>query len=90
MAESRAIFVDTSAHYAALNNKDSNYSQADTFLKAAIREGYFLFTTNFVIAETYTLIRRKLGHYMAVGYIEDLPLFCNIIRVETQDEERAW
>ena len=90
MAEPRAIFIDTSAHYAVINTRDLDHFRAEQFLKGTTRGSHTLLTTNYIVGETYTLLRRKLGHFMAVGYIEDLPRFCNIVRVEPDDEERAW
>jgi hypothetical protein len=56
------IFVDTSAWYALFVNEDSNHSSAVAFLNE-ISSGKFgkMVTTDYVLAETYTLLRLRKG-----------------------------
>jgi len=58
------VFVDTSAFYALLDGVDPNHGRATRFwaeLMAANGDDSVLFTTNYVILETISLIQRRLG-----------------------------
>lgn len=53
------IFVDTSAWVALENKKDIHYKQAITFKDEIKNKSYRLYTSNFILDETYTLIVSK-------------------------------
>lgn len=90
MKKNRAIFVDTSAHFAIANAKDLDHKVANEFLKELAQDEVTLLITNFIIDETYTLMLRKLGREKAIGYIEALHKSTEIVRVLEDDEKRAW
>lgn len=90
MMKLRAIFVDTSAHFAIANAKDIDYKRASQFIKKIAYEKTIIIVTNFIIAEVYALMLRKLGRNKAIGYIEALRKSCEIVRVLENDEKRAW
>lgn len=55
----KTIFVDSSAIYAVLNNKDLNHKKAQEIFKHAQNRKYSLVLTNFVIAETHALLLNR-------------------------------
>jgi hypothetical protein len=62
------LFVDTSA-FIALEDKSDNYHlPALEFKKEIANNKYRLITSNFILAETYTLLRHKVSHQKAVGF----------------------
>jgi predicted nucleic acid-binding protein len=88
--KTRAVFVDTSAHFALANEKDLDHQKAKTCLKKLTDESATLILSNFIIAETYTLMLRKIGRDKAIQYIKKLKETAEIIRISEEDEKRAW
>ena len=84
-----SVFVDTSAFYALADRTDRLHSSAVRFVETNER---LLVTSNFVVHETVTLIRMRLGHAAAVAFgrrllHEDL---APVIPITTRDELKAW
>lgn len=83
------IFVDTSFFIALRNRSDRNHGQAVALLRA--HDGSALQCTNHVRGETWTYLRRKVGHGAAVSFldlVERTPRL-NIGRVGEDLEEEA-
>ena len=66
------LFVDTSAWFALADKSDNYHQKAINIYPGLIKDFDNLITTNFVIAETYILIRRSLGHQAAVIFLESI------------------
>jgi predicted nucleic acid-binding protein len=83
------IFVDTGAWYALVDSDDADHTTAAAFLAANTIP---LITTNFVLSETITLIRYRIGHKAARSFGQKLKesSFARVVTVTTADEERAW
>jgi uncharacterized protein len=83
------IFVDTSAWYALLDRKDRNHSHAVRFAEES-RD--LLLTSTYILDETVTLVRRHLGHAMAVRFGDRLwnEEIARLVRVSPEEEVRAW
>ena len=64
------IFVDTSFWVALSNRRDSHHEDATALLAAHARER--LVTTNDVRGETWTFLRRRAGHPVAVQFLDAL------------------
>lgn len=56
-----SVFVDTSAFYAVADDDDSHFARAKELLAAEEP----LITTDFVLSETWRLVRDRLGHAAA-------------------------
>lgn len=86
----KSVFVDTSGFYAALNRKDAAHRDARRLFRQAREERWFLFTTNFVLAETHALILIRRGRDRAWQFLRSLYAGrTNVIRVEEGDERQA-
>jgi predicted nucleic acid-binding protein len=84
------VFVDTSGFYAALNRRDAHHRDAARLFRRAQREQWFLFTTNFVLAESHALILVRMGRDRAWNFLQaTLTGSTNVIRAEEADERRA-
>ena len=85
----RSIFVDTSAFYALADRTDRLHSIAVQFVQ---HNETLLVTSHFVVFETITLIRMRLGHELAVKFGRRLfdETVTPLIRVTPQDERKAW
>ena len=90
MKRGKVVFVDTSALFAVANAKDKDHQKAKDFLIRLAEEKVVLLVTNFIIAETYTLMLRKIGRDEAIEYVEKLRNTAEIERVSEEDENRAW
>lgn len=84
-----SIFVDTSAFFALADQTDQFHSLAVQYIESTDR---LLVTCNFVVHETITLLRMRLGHEPAVQFGRRLlsEAAIPVIRVTPADERRAW
>jgi predicted nucleic acid-binding protein len=71
-SQARRTFVDTSAYFALLDADDANHAQARTISERLIAEGWRLFTTSFVLAETHALLLNRLSHQIATRFLRDM------------------
>jgi uncharacterized protein len=62
------IFVDTSFWVAFRNERDANHGAAAELWRLHADRG--LVTTNHVVGETWTFLRRRVGHGRAVGFLD--------------------
>jgi len=86
----RAVrFVDTSFWYALTDRADRHHPQAHA-LRAAERGR--LLSSNHVVGETWTLIRRRAGHDAAISFVERLGNVrrLEIVHVDERLEREAW
>ena len=82
-----SLFVDTSIWYAAADKSDSSNSRAKTILAS----GEPLVTTDHVLAETWTLLRHRLGRRAAERFWEALRGgVASVEIVGAADLEAAW
>lgn len=80
-------FVDSSAIVAMVDANDQAHGPAVSAYAELLREGYKLFTTNFVVAETVQLLGAGVGTDVARRWLRDhrLPVY----HADEQDEHRA-
>lgn len=71
-SRARRTFVDTSAYFALLDADDINHAQARTISTRLIAEGWRLFTTSFVLAETHALLLNRLRRQIATRFLRDM------------------
>jgi uncharacterized protein len=83
------IFVDTSFWVGLTNRRDTWHEQAVALLAAHARER--LVTTNEVRGETWTFLRRRAGHAVAVGFFEAIAASprVEVVRVSESTEADA-
>jgi len=68
----RRLFVDTSAYFALTDKRDENHEAAAHFIHQLIRERTELLTTNYIVAETHTLLLNRIGYTTALQVVEEL------------------
>jgi predicted nucleic acid-binding protein len=80
-------FVDSSAIVALVDRHDPTHQQALAAYHELVDDGYHLFTTNYVIAETLQLLEISSGPDTARRWLQDhrLPVY----HADEQDERRA-
>lgn len=82
-----SLFVDTSVWYAAADSSDRSNARA----KAILSTGEELLTTSLVLAETWTLIRHRLGRRAAEKFWEGIRRgVATVAIVGEADLEAAW
>ncbi len=62
------IFIDTSAWVALENKKDIHYKEAIIFKDEIKSKRYRLYTSNFVLDETYTLLLANVGYKKTIEF----------------------
>lgn len=74
-AQEAAVFVDTSAFYAALDRDDRWHSLAAEGFITLVQQRRPVYTTNLVVAETYVLILTRLNKTLALRWLKaiDIP-----------------
>ncbi len=82
-------FADTSFWYAYQERRDARHEMA----RALVRRGVGrVLTTNHVVGETWSLLRRRSGHRAAVGFLDRLSALPDVetLHVEPGLEDEAW
>ncbi|MFW9780541.1 MAG: type II toxin-antitoxin system VapC family toxin [Candidatus Heimdallarchaeota archaeon] len=87
------IFIDTGAFFASKVKNDVNHSSA-VRVEAEIREGKYgkMVTTNYILDELYTLLRRRVSHEEAIEIGEAIRNSSNIriIWILEALEKKSW
>ena len=83
------IFVDSSFWIALTVPRDTNHASARELLEGA--GGERLLTTNHVRGESWTFLRRRAGHRVAIGFLDLLGRTrrLEVERVSGEQEDRA-
>lgn len=85
-----SVFVDTGAWLALADKDDAHHGKAEALFPALLKTCRQLATSNMVVAESYILILRGLGHDAAVQFLESINSSPRIIRTcSTAGIERA-
>ena len=86
------IFVDTSAFLAVENRLDTHHSRALSLRDAWLKKGQTLVTSDYVLDESYTIIRLRAGHPVAVQFGEAIrhSQLLRIAYVTREIIEEAW
>ena len=89
--ERETVFVDSGAWFALADKSDKFHKKATSIYPRLLKEHHHLTTTNLVIAETYFLIRRTLGHQAAVTLLDNISASPRILKIysEAQLEDAA-
>ncbi len=75
------IFVDTGAWLALADKDDAHHKKASSIFPSLLKTGKGLITSNLVIAESYILILKELGHTAAIDFIERINGSPRIMRI---------
>lgn len=83
------IFVDTSFWVALRNHRDGHHAEAETLLRGIGEEQ--LITSNHIRGETWTHLRRRAGHRLAVGFLDELERSerVEVVHLDPELEQRA-
>lgn len=87
------VFVDTSAFKALVDSSDDFHQEALKFWDHLSQAQRSIWTTNYILDETYTLLRARLGKEAAFNFRKQLFAswgFKRPQRVLVRDELEAW
>lgn len=90
---SNFVFADTSFFKAYIDPGDDFHLQALEIFESLKSEQGMLITSNYVLDETFTLLRVKCGLEIALEFkaiLEEFEVGLKIIRVTIADEVLAW
>lgn len=90
---SEQVFIDTSMFKALVDPKDEFYQKANDIWEKLKDQKLVLVTTNFILDETFTLIRMRCGRLLSLELrqrLEEGLRGIKIVRVLALDEKHAW
>lgn len=79
-----SLFIDTSALYALLDGDDSRHADMVAAWRTVTDNGRILFTSNYVLVETFALVQRRLGLEAVHGLAD---VFVPLLQPVWVDEE---
>jgi predicted nucleic acid-binding protein len=82
-----AVFIDSSAIVALVDGDDASHPAAVEAYHGLVAAGYKLFTTNYVVTETFDLLSAGVGPAIARQWLRDMTLA--VYHADEQDERRA-
>jgi len=89
----KGVFVDSSAFKAVVDRDDGFYKKAAQYWKSLAKSESEIVTTNYILDETFTLLRVKCRLETALNFRDSLekssPVI-KIVRVTVSDEKNAW
>lgn len=90
---SKQVFIDTSMFKALVDPRDEFHKEANDIWEKLRNEESDLITTNFILDETFTLIRMRCGRLLSLELrkrLADGLRRIKIVRVLSSDEKQAW
>lgn len=78
----KPVFVDTSGFYAFLDRTDPFHAGAKDLLIRSREEKWQLFTSSYVVHESWALIQARLGWEAVEDWLESLLPLCEIVWVD--------
>ena len=86
----RRVLVDSAAYFALADQDSLEHQRAVAVTTHLATEHRHLFTTNFIVAETHSLLLNRLGRDLAALVLQEIDRSAaTIVRVSATDERRA-
>jgi hypothetical protein len=83
------IFVDSSAWIALADKDDSHHKQAASNYPPIFKNHKTLITSNLVVAETYIVLLKELGHKAAIEFLERIKASPRILKIFSNENIEA-
>jgi len=84
-----AFLIDTSAIYALVNANDTHHELAKRIASGLSKPPSRVILLNFILAESHTLIRARVGHEAARRFLLTAPEEYEVVRATPEDERLA-
>lgn len=87
----RCIFLDSSALVAMADRRDPDHHSVTNFIQA-VKDQVSLITTDYVLDETVTVVKKRYGYELAVQLGRKLRAseFCRYHILSPEDEAATW
>lgn len=88
----KRAFIDAQGWVALKNENDQYFGKAHQILQSLSAARAQFITTNFVLDEAYTVLRRKAGHHIAVELGEEIRASktLRVVHIGKNLQEEAW
>jgi predicted nucleic acid-binding protein len=86
MTDALKLFVDADAFVAFTVITDANHKRAVSLLNSLTERPVFFLTSNYVFAESITIISQRASHQTAVKYIEEMQLPASPFQIKRAEE----
>jgi uncharacterized protein len=80
------VFIDTGGWVALADEDDLHHKDASSFFPSLLKTCKGLITSNLVVAESYILILKGLGHDAAVAFLDKINSSPKIIRIYSDSD----
>jgi uncharacterized protein len=80
------IFVDSSAWIALADRGDSHHKSAADACPSILKNYKALVTSNLIIAETYIVLLKELGHKAALEFLERIKASPRILKISSNED----
>jgi hypothetical protein len=80
------LFIDAGAWFAILEPSDNHHHEAVELFPRLLKKYQVFVTTNLVIAEAYILIRKRMGHAVAMQYLNETHNSARLVRIPSNEE----
>lgn len=86
------VFIDTGAFVALRNRNEEEHESAREMRQSLADQRATLFTSNFVFAETYSVLLTRIGRGEAIRWGSEFrgSRAVELIRIDEELEEQAW
>ncbi len=85
----KGLFVDTSAWYPLADRAHPSHEALARTLRARVRQGATIVTTNLVVAETHALLLRRAGRRASLAFLQAVRQTPNQVEYITPEREAA-
>lgn len=91
----KRLFIDTGAWIALNNKKDKYHTNAVKTNKKFLDNGYYYITSDYILNETYTLLRYDVGHKRAIEFGNEIKSLkemekIKIVHINQDILDKAW
>jgi len=89
---SKKIFVDTSAFVALQDKGDKYHLKAVEFNHYLLEDKFAIYTSDYVLDETFTLLKIRAGHKVAKGFGQDIKnsKLIKVLNIFPHSFEKSW
>jgi len=86
------VFIDAQGWVALKNERDRHFAKAHRIIQLLVTLRAQFITTNFVLDEAYTVLRREAGHHIAIELGEEIRASktLRVVHIGKNLQEEAW
>lgn len=88
-----SVFIDTGLFLGLLDKEDDQHAKAKSIWSKLEEKNTKLITTNFILDETFTLVRNRIGVKLLKSFRDSLQESFSVLsieRVTVEDEGNSW